>query len=327
MNSHYYKLIAIIAVLSFSISACYIPGLQPAPAEVGGNLTLTAFYHLLETSQPGDDTATLVVQQNATTVPTLVKLPSATSEPIQPSSTTAPTTAPTSTPTEMPTPTVSFSGPGMRSGTSIAADYLNNPPNINGYLGDWDEGIYPASEVVYGSANRTDNPDLSSTVMVGWNEAYLFVGARVKDSQYVQNANGENIFKGDSVEILLDTDVGSDFYYNYLSVDDYQLGVSPGSPKIGDNAEAYLWFPKSISGNRSQVKIGVLETSNGYHIELAIPWSVFNVSPYEGQHLGFAFSVSDNDTLGTTEQQSMISNVATRLLSSPMTWGDLTLVK
>ncbi|MBE9523564.1 MAG: hypothetical protein IMY76_00600 [Chloroflexi bacterium] len=246
-------------------------------------------------------------------------------EPVFPSP--SPTATSTSTPTLMPTPTVSYAGPGMRTGTSIAAVYLNDPPNIDGYLGDWDLGIYPASAVVYGADNRTDDADLSSTVMVGWNESYLYVGARVKDSQYVQIATEENIFKGDSVEILLDTDVSSDFYLNQLSIDDYQLGITPGSQHNDDTSEAYLWFPKSISGARSQVLIGVLKTSNGYHIELAIPWSVFNVTAYEGQHFGFAFSVSDNDTPGTTEQQSMISNVATRLLTSPMTWGDLTLVK
>jgi hypothetical protein len=73
------------------------------------------------------------------------------------------------------------------------------------------------------------------------------------------------------------------------------------------------------------VQIGVLATTNGYHIELAIPWSTFSVNPYAGQHFGFAFSVSDNDLGGQSVQQSLISNVSTRMLTHPMTWGDLTL--
>jgi len=321
MNSPHKKLIALIAALIFSAVACYIPGLQPVPVTPSGNATLTALFHLLETKQP---TTTSTVQQAATNIPAQDESPSATPEPV-PTQTSVPTS--TFTATAMPTPTVSFSGPGMRTGTSIAAVYLDDPPNINGDLGDWDLGLYPASAVVYGAENRKNDADLSSTVVIGWNETYLYIGARVKDDKYVQNATGENIFKGDSVEILLDTNVGSDFYLNQLSIDDYQLGVSPGNPKKGKNPEAYLWFPKNIAGNRSKVLIGVLGTANGYHIELAIPWSVFNVSPYIGQHFGFAFSVSDNDTPGTTEQQSMISNVVTRLLTSPMTWGDLTLTK
>jgi len=215
----------------------------------------------------------------------------------------------------------------MRAGTSIAAAYLNNPPTINGDLSDWSLGIYPAGTAVYGADQISDEADLKSNVMVGWDENNLYVGVRVWDEFYQQNETGRNLFKGDSVEILLDTNVGGDFYLNSLSNDDYQLGVSPGFTSKGNNPEAYLWFPTIVEGSRSQVQIGVLPLPGQYHIELAIPWSIFGVSPYAGQHFGFAFSVSDNDLGGQSVQQSMVSNVSTRNLARPMTWGDLTLTK
>jgi len=321
MNNHYKILILLLAALALSISSCTLPGLGPVADVPAADLTMTAFSKLLETHQP---TASPTAEIQATNTP----LASETTIPPEASATPEPTLPPptsTTAPSISPSPTTSYEGPGMRPGTSITAVFLTNPLNINGDLSDWDLNIYPASSVVYGASNHTGNADLSSTVMVGWTEEYLYIGARVKDEKYVQNATGEHIFKGDSIEILLDTNVSGDFYLNQLSYDDYQLGVSPGTPNKNNNPEAYLWYPNNIAGSRSEVLIGVLGTSNGYHIELAIPWSVFNVSPYDGQHFGFAFSVSDNDSSGTTEQQSMISNVDTRYLASPMTWGDLTL--
>jgi hypothetical protein len=66
-------------------------------------------------------------------------------------------------------------------------------------------------------------------------------------------------------------------------------------------------------------------TATGYNIEAAIPWAQLGVIPATGQHFGFTFSVSDNDTPATTVQETMVSNVATRHLTNPTTWGDLTL--
>jgi hypothetical protein len=264
---------------------------------------------------------------DATLTPTLIPsqistTPTASETSISPSATpTAPEVSAT------PSATVSYVGPDKRPGTSITAEYLFDTPKMDGYLSDWDLTIHPVSHVVYGESNRKDEIDLSASVMVGWDETYLYLGARVKDDVFVQNSSAEFIYLGDSVELLLDTEVSEDFYLNSLSGDDFQLGISPGSPKNNLEPEAYLWFPKTREGSREQVDIGVLRTSNGYHIEIAVPWRVFGVDPKTDQHFGFAFSVSDNDSKNKDVQQSMVSNVSTRSLTRPMTWGDLKLMK
>ena len=332
MNSQKRNIILSVAFLIISVMACNYFG-NPAPAVIPTptpDLTRTAIINLLQENQP-TSTPVLPTIMADTNQSAEIQSGEASPTPEAPEPTVTPYPTDTPLPTETPvptitlTPTVSYAGPGMRAGTSIAAAYLDNPPNINGDLSDWDLGIYPAAIAVYGVDKISDEADLTANVMVGWDEDYMYIGARVKDEFYQQNATGKNIFKGDSVEILLDTNVGGDYYYDTLSDDDYQLGVSPGFTSKGSNPEAYLWFPAIVEGSRSQVQIGILGTANGYHIELAIPWSVFGVTPYTGQHFGFAFSVSDNDLGGQTVQQSMISNVRTRMLTHPMTWGDLTL--
>jgi hypothetical protein len=204
---------------------------------------------------------------------------------------------------------------------------MDDPPSIDGELDDWDFDRYPIESVVYGNQNWKGTDDLSGRAMLGWDEDYLYVAVRVLDDVYAQNASGENLFKGDSLEILLDVDVPGDYYYGALSGDDYQLGLSPGSPDPGEDPEAYLWFPRSREGRPSKVVIDGRSREDGYIIEAAIPWFNFNVSPYKNQHFGFCLSISDNDNRDKNEQQSMVSSALTRLLSDPMTWGDLTLIR
>jgi hypothetical protein len=328
MRSTSRRLLILFILLLFGSAACSLPVVSaPTPFVFPTpNLTMTAIFNpplepnptftLLPPVHSATPSPTIDEGQNATAVPQNTEAPSET-----------PTLElPTSAPTSTPVATQSNAGPGMRQGNSVAAIYFDTPPSIDGKLGDWGFDTYQIDNVVYG-ADRWRNPaDLSGSLMVGWDEEYLYLGFRVKDDEYVQLASGELLFKGDSVEVLLDTDVSIDYYVRALSNDDYQLGISPGSPKPGKNTESYLWFPRSVEGKRSKVVIGVEKVDNGYRLETAIPWSIFGVTPEAGQHFGFAASISDNDRSGEAVQQSMVSNVPTRRLTDPTTWGDLTLV-
>ena len=215
----------------------------------------------------------------------------------------------------------------MRPKFSMLGVYFNSPPQVDGSLEEWQMDRFRIESVVYGKENHKGLNDLSGRAMVGWDEKYLYLGIRVLDQKYVQNAGGTNLFKGDSLDILLDTDVSSDFYLAALNGDDFQLGISPGSPVPNENPEAYLWFPKAIEGSRDQVKIAARSRGDGYVIEAAVPWNVFEVKPFNGQHFGFAFSISDNDNSNKNIQESMVSFVPIRTLNDPTTWGDLTLIK
>ena len=86
----------------------------------------------------------------------------------------------------------------------------------------------------------------------------------VVDDVHVQTQLGEQIFKGDSLELLLDGDLRGDYADPKLSGDDFQLGLTPGEQKIG-GPEAYLWYPKAKAGRPAAVTVAAYqdETGNG----------------------------------------------------------------
>jgi hypothetical protein len=115
-----------------------------------------------------------------------------------------------------------------------------------------------------------------------------------------------------------------DYNSTLVSSDDYQLGFSPGNFN-GLEPEAYRWFPRSVEGTLESVELGVEKTSNGYNLEARIPWNVFGHTPSENQRFGFALSLSDNDVVGISDWQSMVSSVSTRRVADPTSWGTLVL--
>jgi len=291
--------------------------------------TITALFEFITTAQAAQTVAAL-----PTTIP-----PTSTAAAAAP--TTAPTTPPVFTATSTPLPTETteptevevptkvssgnLSGPAKRPGSSVLAYYLQQEPTIDGVFDEWDQTRYAVDNVVYGGNRWSGADDLSGTLMIAWDDYFLYIAARVKDDTYVQNATGKNLFKGDSIELLLDINVTKDYYDHNLSLDDFQIGISPGKSDPSSDIETYLWYPKSRAGVYKTIKAAALPTEDGYRIEAKIPWDIFDMTPDIGKHFGFAFSISDNDKSGDTVQQSMVSNEPNRHLTDPTTWGDLTL--
>jgi hypothetical protein len=317
-----YTVLLALGTLGLMVLACNFPFVaSPTPFVFPTpDLTMTALFNPTVTSIPVVfPTQTFPPAWSSPTTTPPGQLPSLT-----PTNTPLP---PTATPTQAPTATRSYAGPGMRPKFSMVGNFFNSAPRIDGSLEEWQFDRYLIESVVYGNNNYKGSNDLSGRAMVGWDRQNLYLGIRVLDQKYVQNASGKNIFKGDSLDILLDTDVASDFYLAALNRDDFQIGISPGSPVPNEDPQAYLWFPASLEGKKDQIKVASRWRGDGYIVEAAIPWSLFDVEPYNGQHFGFAFSISDNDNPNQNIQESMVSYVPIRTLDDPTTWGDLTLVK
>lgn len=295
--------------------ACSMPAdfSSLSQSSVPPNLTLTALFAPpinISTATPSFPTAIIIPS----------KLPSQMSATETATNTATLTTTSTATNTS-----TAIWSPCYRSAGNFDAAYMSSAPVIDGVWEEWNTTQYPASYLVYDDASWASEDDLGASFRVGWNNQYLFIAVKVGDDNYVQHAWGQEMYKGDSIEILLDTNLCGDYYSDSLSGDDYQLGISPGNPDVNGTREAFLWYPRSAAGSKSQVLISSVKSDGIYRVEAAIPWSLYGVTPWSGQTYGFALSVSDNDTDSDTVQQSMVSCISGRHLTNPMTWGTLIL--
>ncbi len=323
------RLLLVAALLLLIQMACNLPGQvrqgQPTPLP-GPNQTLTALFAITLPAQP---TATLppvaTVTSPGAASPTATQSPAAATA--APTITQAASASPTATKTLAPLQTSTI--PSVRPRAQVVANYLNTPPTIDGDWSEWKNITieYPANLLVWGKDNWANEDDLAGSFHIGWDDNNLYIAVKVRDDVYVQNATDADIYKGDSIELLLDTNIRDDYYYAELSPDDFQLGISPGNPKPDGTRSAYLWYPRAVAGARNNIKIGARLEGTIYRVEAAIPWSVFETTPASGKHYGFALSVNDNDDGNSNVQQSMVSNVSIRKLSDPTTWGDLHLVR
>ncbi|TET98883.1 MAG: hypothetical protein E3J30_05845 [Anaerolineales bacterium] len=234
--------------------------------------------------------------------------------------------SPTTDPALTATPDLTPISTNIRpNGSPVTAVYLSAAPVIDGVLNEWSSTAYRAEKTVPGAGlNWTGPSDLSATYYIGWDANSLYIGVSRTDDTIVQISTSYNMYKGDDVEIHLDVDLPGDYSSVTMSADDYQMGLSAGN--FGTlNEEAYLWFPRSLQTSLSTVEMKARRTTAGYDLEAKIPWSVFGITPVEGDHYGFALSLSDNDLPGVAAWQSMVSSVSTRRVVNPTTWGTLIL--
>ncbi len=301
----------VVIFLGILLAGCNLP-ISPSPTPFvfpTPNYTMTAIFNPPVVVPP---TVTPPAPQEPTlAIPTAAPTETATAIPVTPTATVSPTSVPVS----------------ERPGASASAAFLSTAPDINGSWDEWKTTQYPLKNIVFGRANWKGAADLEGAYRVGWDGTYLYVAVKVTDDVFAQNATGDNIYKGDSIEILLDTNLSGDSATHALTGDDYQIGITAGKGEVGKDMEAHLWYPSSKAGNPSGVKMAAISMSDGYRIEAAIPWTVFGVTPANGQRFGFVISISDNDKTNENVQQTMASSDASRVLTDPTTWGNLTLTK
>jgi hypothetical protein len=193
---------------------------------------------------------------------------------------------------------------------------------VDGDLTEWETTTYPLRDVAFGREAWRDAADLSGLLQLVWDETYLYLAIQARDDRHVQERYGRNLYLGDSMELQFDGDLQRDFEDEVFSADDFQIGISPGN--FGDlAAEVYLWRPDEAP---APVPVRAQPTEDGYTVELALPWSLLDVTPADGVGFGFTFCLSDNDLPSTSEQQTMVCSTAARQWMVATSMGTLVLV-
>jgi len=224
-------------------------------------------------------------------------------------------------------PTPGPVGGGLQGDNVIhAAAVLEPPPGIEADLAEWSFLPYPLAEPIFGAENWEGPLDLAAAWNIAWDADYLYLALDINDSTFVQAAIGDQLYRGDSVEVWFDAQLAADGSSHELNGDDYQLGLSPGnlgSPVGGP--EAYLWQPRGLARAAPEVVVAARLGSGDYALEVAIPWALFGVTPSAGQTYGIGLALNDDDTPGSPEQQTQVTNRKGQKLADPTTWSILLL--
>ncbi len=209
----------------------------------------------------------------------------------------------------------------------VSATRLSGPPAIDGDLGDW-PAISPVSSAfrVFQTAGWDGTQDLEALWRLGWDDSRLYIGVQVSDDRHVQTQTGNQIFRGDSLDMQIDTDPQAGA--SRVNPRTFQIIFSPGN--FGSLPPSAFRFQGTEAGQVLDaaghgIQVAARQTAGGYILEAAIPWSDLNVAPAAGLELGLALNANDNDTPDTAVQEVMMSHVSTRLFLDPSSWGRLVL--
>ena len=278
---------------------------------------------------PTIDTPESVATSNPA-VATVSPAPSATATPF-PTATATPTDSPTAPPTPTSTPTATSVPTAEQMETSAVWAYqFLQPPMIDGQPDEWAGWPqFAASHLVYSWSDWDGSADLDAWWQLGWDSDNFYLMARIMDDIHVQQETGVLMFQGDSLELQVDTDLLGDASLSRLSPDDFQIILSPGNfetlpPESFRTTGGVDGTITAAPGQ--QIRLAAIRTGEGYMLEAAIPWSDLLLVPQEGMMLGIALNVTDNDLLGESRQEVMLSHTPERTLLNPQSWGTLTLL-
>jgi hypothetical protein len=140
-----------------------------------------------------------------------------------------------------------------------------------------------------------------------WDGQALYVGVQVVDERVV--ASSPVADRGDAVEIYVDGENSKTLLY----------GAHHRRIVIGPEGE--LWLP---DGRDVGIERATVTTSDGYSIELAIPWANLEQAPDENMTLGFDVANQDDDTGSGREAALYWFGDATDA-DNPRAWGNLLL--
>lgn len=195
------------------------------------------------------------------------------------------------------------------------------------WTGDWQDltvWSYP-TPAAFG-----DPDNLSAQAQIGWSADGLLVAVQVTDDRYsfTPGSTLTELFRQDSLEILLDRSLADDQTTTLWDADDYQIIVGFGSQ--ADKPVAYQFNDRASPNGEVAVEGAARLTADGYAAEFLLPWRGFGLNGLAAaeaaQPFGFTLSLNDRDTTSSLER-IVSSSPTRRIQNNPTLWGTLILAE
>ena len=159
----------------------------------------------------------------------------------------------------------------------------SRPVVIDGDLSEWDGG-----GVIRLGEKRDVAPglpwdgaaDLSGEVMLRWDAAKFYVGARVTDDHLDRHPDRARIWDGTGLELFFDVDLLHDMEVADYNADDYHYIFAPATS--AERGDAFVVSDDSASTKLDGIEMKSKRTARGYDIEIALPRRIFDYEPWLG---------------------------------------------
>ncbi|MFW5851377.1 MAG: glycoside hydrolase family 9 protein [Bacteroidota bacterium] len=116
-----------------------------------------------------------------------------------------------------------------------------------------------------------------------WDNSNVYLFISVTDDE-LYNDSGTAWYEDDGVEVFIDGDNSKGTTYDN---NDFQWGfIWGGNLYAGGN---------NPDNSTTDIVYEIIETPNGYDLEISIPWSTIGVTPVVGNFIGFDLGINDDD--------------------------------
>ena len=180
---------------------------------------------------------------------------------------------------------------------------------VDGHLSDWTGGpgrlvLDGPAHVTYrapGNAAAWSGPaDHGAVVSLAWCDGGIYLAAEVTDDAIRQPYRGREVWKGDYVNLWIDTTPVADLEREELGQGQYHIGLHPGNfagRAGGDGVippSIFFFQPQNLPLVDGAVQARL--SASGWTLEAFLPWAAVGMTaPAAGAYLALEVAVSDGD--------------------------------
>jgi pimeloyl-ACP methyl ester carboxylesterase len=161
---------------------------------------------------------------------------------------------------------------------------------IDGQDDDWREGgfVVETMSSVDGWMRPVDDMDIR--VRLGWHDQGLLVLIRVTDDQYLEEAQTNQLYEGDSVEIYLADKWGGRQMIQAVIAP----GLADDQPALRCRLYDYR-LDAALRTNAPSLLAARTKVAGGYLLEALLPWQNLGIAPTGGTEVACQLFVNDRD--------------------------------
>lgn len=161
-------------------------------------------------------------------------------------------------------------------------------PVIDGVIDDaWADMLeHNVRNVVSGEI--TDGDDLAAVWKSMWDTNSLYFLVDVTDEMLINDSGPGDPWSDDVIELFIDADFSNEGSYD--GVNDFHFGFRW-------NDSTVYTGPNSVS-DTTGITFAIVATTEGYRMEVAIPWTTLGVAPQSDDLIGMDVQIGDDDDGG-----------------------------